>query len=192
MATTMLAVAAPLQAQQPRNAGEGFWLGAGVGWGSAKVGCGICASGREGAWTGQVRFGGTLSDRLLLGVEGNGWMRNDRELGVRDLMLGVGLSLYWYPSPAGTRYFVKAGVGPMFFRAEDSDVGADDEPDPPLTSTAVGGHFGVGYDVVVGPVSLTPFVNFTGSLYGNLVRESTRLTDVDLTLLQIGLGVIRR
>ncbi len=119
-------------------------------------------------------------------------MKNDAEIGVRDMLVGVGLSLYWYPNPAGTRYFVKAGLGPMFFRAEDSDVEEGARPDEALTSTALGGHFGIGYEILAGGFSLAPFMNFAGSIYGDLTRDNTTLTDVDLTLLQIGVGVIRR
>ena len=52
---------------------QGFWIGFGGGYGSAEASadCEGCSGDREGSFTGFIKLGGTLNDRVLLGVEGN-------------------------------------------------------------------------------------------------------------------------
>ncbi len=65
-------------AQQPRprqpKLRHGFWFSGGLGYGS--LGCKDC-SGRTGAVSGNISLGGTLSQKLLLGVSTNGWTKSE-------------------------------------------------------------------------------------------------------------------
>jgi len=63
-------------AQQPRQPllRHGFWFSGGLGYGS--LGCQDC-DGRTGALSGNISLGGTLSQKLLLGVSTNGWTKSE-------------------------------------------------------------------------------------------------------------------
>src|SRR3990170_2157258 len=62
--------AAPLAAQHAQTR-DGFWFGAGLGYGS--LGCDGCGGDRTGGSSGYLKLGGTGSQHLLLGVETTGW-----------------------------------------------------------------------------------------------------------------------
>src|SRR5437870_10012023 len=74
--TACLAGSALAQQPQPRQPQlhRGFWFSGGLGYGS--LGCQNC-SGREGAISGNLSLGGTLSPKLLLGVSTNGWTKSE-------------------------------------------------------------------------------------------------------------------
>lgn len=170
----------------------GLWFGAGVGGGASKVGCDLCRGDWEFGPLAQLRMGGTANAHLRYGVEANGWTKNDPDLGVRDIMIGVGAVLYWFPNPATARYYVKGGFGPMLYRAQDSDVGDGDTADPAITSTSFSGQFGIGYEFGGRGLSVVPFFNILSSLYANLHQDGSQLTSVRLNLLQLGITVQRR
>src|SRR5438477_11835083 len=59
--------ASAARAQYPQRR-EGFWIGFGLGYGSANVTCGTCGSGpRTGGVTAFLTLGGTPSRNLLVG-----------------------------------------------------------------------------------------------------------------------------
>src|SRR2546426_2206911 len=69
----LLAVAPAARAQYPQRR-EGFWIGFGLGYGSANITCDSCGSGpRTGGVTAFVKLGGTPSRNLLIGGAINGW-----------------------------------------------------------------------------------------------------------------------
>ena len=78
----MSVVALVLAALSPRIASaqghaqtrQGFWFNAGMGYGS--LGCQNC-DGREGALSGGLAIGGTVSKKLLLGVGTNAWSKSE-------------------------------------------------------------------------------------------------------------------
>jgi hypothetical protein len=169
----------------------GVWFGAAAGIGTTRAACPICSSGLDLAPAAQLRVGGTWSESIRFGLEASGWTNNDAEQGVRDIFVTVGAVLYWYPLPRRPYYF-KAGLGPAFYRVQDSDVDPMGEPDPPIRSTAVAGHFGIGYDVGLAGLLFSPFFTFTGTLYGSLSQDDTRITDASVTFMQLGIGVAVR
>jgi len=61
-------------AQHPQTR-EGFWIGFGFGYGSLGFSCSGC-SGTEGAPSGYLKLGGTLSPNLLIGGETDGWTKS--------------------------------------------------------------------------------------------------------------------
>ena len=64
---------------------QGFWISFGAGVGSAKVTCDDCGGGRETGPIGHVALGGTLNERLLLGVDASFWSKEQE---------GVAVNLY--------------------------------------------------------------------------------------------------
>ena len=68
---------------------QGFWFNGGIGYGS--LGCQDC-DGREGALSGNLAIGGTVSQQVLLGAGVNGWPKseNGAELTVATLTAQIG------------------------------------------------------------------------------------------------------
>jgi hypothetical protein len=157
---------APVPSQPPRvessrkHLREGFWFSGGLGYGS--LGCDGCV-GRASGLSGGLTFGGTLSDKWLLGVGTTGWARSDVSLTVGT----VDARVRFYPS-LNHGFFITGGIGmgSVSFEGE-SELG-------------VGAIFGVGWDVRVSRnVSLTPF-------YNGFAMESS---EVNANVGQIGLAV---
>src|SRR5256885_4295499 len=69
----LLTVAPAARAQYPQRR-EGFWIGFGLGYGSANISCDNCSSGaRTGGVTAFLKLGGTPSRNVLIGGAINGW-----------------------------------------------------------------------------------------------------------------------
>ena len=175
-AVLVLALATPAAAQhaQVRN---GFWIGFGLGYGSADLGCDGCDSDSESGLTGHLRLGGTLSDKLLLGAESNAWVK---EVGGVDNTVGnLTAALYFYPAPAGG-FFLKGGVGLGYYSASEGNLS--------VSKTGLGLMAGLGYDARVGRnISITPMGTVR---YGNLGEiEEFGLDGVDFTVIELGVGV---
>jgi hypothetical protein len=173
---------APGQSTRRLNARQGFWIGFGVGGGSAKFDCASCIDEFYTVGSGYVRLGGTLSHSLLIGVESSGWAYSRG--GSSHELIAFGLfDVLWYPSATGALY-VKFGLGGMTYRAKDQGVDV-------LTATAPSASVGLGYEVRVGrDVSLVPYVN---GLASSTVRERVGGVpsdeDIRIKLFQFGLGV---
>ena len=152
--TTSASVA---RAQYPQRR-EGFWIGFGLGYGSANVTCDTCGSGpRTGGVTAFLKLGGTPSRNLLIGGAINAWSHQSG--GATETMGNVTASLYYYPVASGG-LFLTGGVG-------FSDYNVDTSPS--YDGTGWGFTAGVGYDVRVGRnVSLTPVANFVYGGVGEL------------------------
>jgi hypothetical protein len=166
----------------PASNRSGQWLGVGLGSGWGRFSCeAVCEANRGAAISGYFRVGGTLSQKFLLGVETDGWMRGVEE--VDHMMLGVAAQLFFYPNPRKRLYY-KAGVGVLFYQASD-DEGR-------VTTQAFGPNLGAGYDVPIsGSVSLTPFASvFIASLGGDINFNGEQLrSDGGLMLVQLGMGL---
>src|SRR6266566_9843119 len=75
---TLLGLATTLGAQgRHPNARQGFWVGFGFGSGSVGLSCNSCDSTRVASFSGYLRAGGTLSSKVLLGGETNGWAHSE-------------------------------------------------------------------------------------------------------------------
>jgi hypothetical protein len=163
----LLATTANAQQAQTR---QGFWIGGGMGYGTMGLSCTGCADvGRTGGLSGYAKFGGTLRQNILLGVEMNGWTKS--EGGGRVTMGNLSGAAYWYPMPT-QGLFVKAGAGYANLRADDGVNSASDG--------GLGILGGVGYDIrVARNLSITPVANyFRGGFNGGSAN-----------VLQIGMGV---
>jgi hypothetical protein len=142
---------------------RGFWIGFGFGYGSAGLGCDDCDfDEREGAFTGYVKLGGTLSERLLLGLETNAWIEQE---GTSTLTLGSMTGTVTFYPRASSGFFLKAGAGASYIDMEDrfGDVAVS------VDKVGWGVLAGIGYDVRVGRnVSITPSVNYYYGQPGDL------------------------
>jgi hypothetical protein len=153
----------PVQSLQTR---EGFWFNGGLGVGLA--GCVGCL-GREVGTSGGLSLGGTISERMLLGVGTTGWYKRIDGVALTGGTFDARLRFY----PAVTSgFFLTAGGGLGSIAVSDGFL-SDRE-------MGVGVLFGLGWDLRVGRnVSLTPFYN--GFALG--VDSGTFFVD------QFGLGV---
>ncbi|HKZ32150.1 MAG TPA: hypothetical protein VJ648_07310, partial [Vicinamibacteria bacterium] len=100
---------------------QGFWIGFGGGYGSAygEADCQDCDGGdREGSFTGFLKLGGTLNDRVLLGVEGNAWVKEQDGL---TLTLGSFTGTVTFYPQASSGFFLKGGVGLSYVDTEFGD-----------------------------------------------------------------------
>ncbi len=148
---------------------SGFWFSAGLGWGS--LGCQDCGS-RTGGLSGNLSLGGTLSNKVLLGVSANGWTKSDS--GVTLSVNAITAAARFYPSGHG--FFLIGGLGIGTVSGAVSGFGSSSE-------TGVGALLGLGYDMKIGPkLSLTPYWN------GFAMNSSSTNANVG----QIGLGVTVR
>jgi len=156
-------------AQQPRQPPlrHGFWFSGGLGYGS--LGCQNCG-GRTGALSGNISLGGTLSQKVLLGVSTNGWTKSENG---SSLTVGtLTAAIRFYPSPTGG-FFMTGGLGLGTVSAGVSGFGSASE-------TGVAALLGLGYDIRVSrTVSLSPYWNGFALSY----------SDGDANVGQIGLGI---
>ncbi len=177
-----LAVAPAARAQYPQRR-EGFWIGFGLGYGSANISCDNCDSGsRTGGVTAFLKLGGTPSRNVLIGGAVNGWSHSRG--GATETMGNITGSLYYYPV-ATSGLFLSGGLGFSNYHVDTS---------PSTNGTGWGFTGGVGYDVRVGRnVSLTPVVNFVyGALADFDVATSGGLTTATgwrQNVIDLGLGV---
>src|SRR6266480_2212950 len=99
-AAGLLGVTASVARAQYPQRREGFWIGFGLGYGSANVTCDTCGSGpRTGGVTAFLKLGGTPSRNLLIGGAINGWSHPSS--GATETMGNVTASLYYYPVAGG-------------------------------------------------------------------------------------------
>jgi len=146
---------------------DGFWFSGGLGYGS--LGCEDCGS-REGAVSGGLSLGGTISPRLLIGVGTSAWSKSEQ-----GATLTVGLvdaRVRFYPQTRGG-FFLTGGVGIGSVTGSVAGFGSN-------TETGAGLILGIGYDVrVARNTSITPFWD------GYAMRNS----NIDANVGQIGLAV---
>lgn len=131
---------------------EGFWISFGFGYSS--LGCENCDD-RVSGTGGYLRMGGTLSQKLLIGGEANGWSKSQ---GNATLTVGnVGPVLYFYPSATGG-FFLKGGLG---LSTAELDFGGFSGEE-----TGAGITIGMGYDARVGRgFALTPYFDILSSSF---------------------------
>lgn len=142
---------------------QGVWFNAGLGFGS--LGCQNCDGERESGLSGGLSLGGTLSDRVLIGVGTTGFAKSIEGETLTVGTLDARVRFY----PARTKgLFLNGGVGlGSMSYAGESEFG-------------LGIMLGAGWDIRVGKnVSLTPFWN--GFAMSN--------ANVDANVGQLGIGV---
>lgn len=161
---------------------SGVWVGAGMGWGSALPSCPICARDRSGGLSGYLRTGTTVTDRVLVGVEANGWYKGTEDL--RQIVGSASVITMLYPRVDSGLYF-KAGLGLTRFEARPRD------DDPKATANTFGVNVGVGYELrTMGSFSVVPYMNVLTGSFGTLKEDGNELTGgMNLSLVQLGVGL---
>lgn len=148
----------PAAAQGNAQTRQGFWISFGFGAGS--LGCSDCGDGEdeEDRLNGvnfYLRAGGTLSQRLLIGGEVNGWSKTQD--GTTLTLTNVGPTLLFYPSAQGG-FYLKGGLGLASIEVDFGAVNFEDE--------GVGLTIGLGYDARVGRnFALTPYFDILSSSF---------------------------
>ena len=152
-AVTLLAVlSTSTSAQANPQTREGFFISFGFGAGS--LGCEDCDN-RENGVNFFLRMGGTLSQRLLIGGEVNGWTKSEDNTTLT--VSNVGPVLLFYPNAQGG-FFLKGGLGLATTELE-SRLGR-------IKENGVGLTLGLGYDARVGrQFALTPYFDILTSSY---------------------------
>lgn len=179
----LLGVAQPLAAQHRGGylARQGFFIGVGLGYGSAGFSCSGCPTDRTSGISGNFRLGTALNPNLTLGLETNGFQKT--EDGVKGTLGQAGLSANYYPSATGNM-FVRGSVGVSYGLLDD---GTDE-----IKSTGAGVGLGLGYDFYVGrTLSVTPFFNYLFALSGD-AKFNGAATGVGLhpNLWQVGIAIV--
>jgi hypothetical protein len=182
--------AAPLSAQEKPQSGlrHGFWIGFGVGRGSAAADSWRFSRGSSM----DLRLGWTLSPSVLVGIEANGVdafvvgsdtvrrTTRDRTVDAQTVVV------LWYPRALGAFYF-KVGVGQMHY-ADDDTLGSK------LSARAAAGSFGLGYEFRVWRnLWLNLFLNALASTVaspklGGVYSPAT--SNITVRFSQLGLGLI--
>jgi hypothetical protein len=169
-----------VRAQYPQRR-DGFWLGFGLGYGSANVSCDNCSAGpRTDGVTGFLKVGGSLSRHLLIGAAVNGWSHYAN--GATESMANLTGSLYVYPAVRSGLFFT-GGLGLSSYQVNT---------DPSWDGTGWGVTVGAGYDIPVGRnISLTPVVNYFYGAVGDVSTSGNALvgTRWRQDVIDVGLGV---
>lgn len=180
LAGLLMLVASTARAQYAQRR-DGFWIGFGLGYGTANISCDDCGSGpRTGGVTGFLKLGGTPSRNVLIGGTVNAWSHSSG--GATETMGNVTASVSVYPL-AASGLFVTGGLG-----FSNYDVNTS----PSVSGTGWGFTTGVGYDIRVGrTVSLTPVMSFVFGGVGELQQSSggTFATGWKQNVVDFGLGV---
>ncbi len=184
----LLALGRDVAAQQQRQARDGFWFGAALGTGWARVSCDICQGTNRGGLSGALRLGGGVSRKVLIGAEVAAWWTTIEGAAdtVHQSLAAFGAAAYWYPSRRRPLY-LKLGLDFLTHRADDgTDV---------ITSTAIGPQFGVGYEWPASAhVLVSPFINVALGIVGGSVKfNGGRIANSPgVSLAQLGIGVTWR
>jgi hypothetical protein len=175
----LLTSTAALSAQRAAER-HGFWVGAGVGLGSARLSCEVCRLDRTGGTAGYLRAGATISKAVLVGLEATGWYKSKNDV---DQLLGsLQAVVLLYPKPT-SGFYLKTGLGISQFSAKDNT--------DKVSSQALSGQVGLGYEVAMGRgLSIVPYANFLGSSGGDVrFNDTVSGLSANTSLLQFGVGL---
>ena len=150
--------------------------GVGAGWG--RVSCDVCQTSRDLGPTAFVRVGTALRPGVRVAGEATAWTHEVED--ERENMGAAMAVLYLHPQQGA--FYVKSGIGYVGYRAGDD-----------IALNAVGVQLGAGYDLRLGGLALTNYLNLIGSSFGSLKNgDATIARDVSTTLLQFGVGLTLR
>jgi hypothetical protein len=157
---------------------DGFFASAGLGGGAESFDAndGLGWSDDKGGVTGYLKLGGTVSQSLILGAEGNFWASRYQRQGYDRSLGTLLLFAQWYPGGARSDFWLRGGLG--WARDNLSIYGVNGDLNSHENGTALA--IGLGYDFrVARNVSITPTLDFQGQRYDSH----------DERLVSLGLGV---
>jgi hypothetical protein len=116
--------------------------------------------------SGFVKLGGTLNEHVLLGVETNGWIKDEGANTTLTLGAVTG-TVTVYPQASGG-FFLKGGLGTSYVSSDFQEGSFSSS----ISKWGWGFLVGTGYDLRVGRnVSLTPCVNYFYGKPGDISLE---------------------
>jgi hypothetical protein len=146
---------------------EGFSFGLGGGIGSATASCDQCDDDdRKNGGAGYVKAGWALNPHVAIGGELNVWARRE-DVADSDAwlyMYNASATVTLYPS-ATSGLFVKGGAGVAYL---DTDLEVRDRVFELELGRGPGFVAGVGYDIQVGRIAITPALNVWGGRIGEV------------------------
>lgn len=183
--TVLLALVGRPVTAQPSDRRQGLWGGVAVAQAWSKATCSVCLA-QESGPAARASLGGTMSSRLLAGVEATAWLKGNSQT-ERSLFMATAVGTY-YPMPAQGLH-LKAGVGGYWYVEEDAAA--------EVSTQGLAFQVGAGYDLPISPsLSLSPFATWTSSGFSNPTRldKVTRfrlplVSDMKVRFFEIGLGV---
>lgn len=162
----MLSIPSAASAQREHTR-QGFWFNVGLGVGS--LGCDDCDD-RTSSVSGQIGLGGTLSQKVTLGVMSSGWTKS--EDGATLTVGTLTAAIRFYPSATGG-FFLTAGLGLGSIKASVDGFGSESE-------AGSGAMLGLGWDFRIGDnTSITPFWN----------GFAAKTDNADANVGQLGVGI---
>jgi len=180
LVTSLLLSSAGSLAAQRVAERSGFWFGAGVGAGSARLSCSICRGGRDGGTSGYLRLGATVTPQILIGGEATVWYHSQNSV---DFLLGsVQAVMYLYPKKK-SGFYLKTGFGLAQYSAKDSV--------DKISTQALAGSVGLGYEVLVSSnLSIVPYANFLGTSGSDMrFNDTVSGLSANTSLIQVGVGL---
>lgn len=169
------------QSVTPAADRSGFFIGGGLGLGSAQVTCGPdCGSNSANGLSGNFHIGGTINPHFRIGLETNGWVHSEN--GVDSQVGFASGAVYLYPS-VHNNLWIKGGVGYAFAKATDNV----DE----LKTEGVGVSAALGYDwAVSGNFVLVPYAGYLRLMNGSSKFDGSDLgVNSTVELFQFGVGL---
>ncbi|MCG8469474.1 MAG: hypothetical protein MJB57_14920 [Gemmatimonadetes bacterium] len=178
--TLAAAMAVGTAADASAQTREGQFISFGLGGGFDQISCEVCSGTPKSGLAGFVRFGGTVSDRLLLAAEFDAWTKGEE--GVRQILGSLTAVALLYADPEA-RVHVKLGAGAVGYRASED---GDD-----LTALTPGVIAGLGYDYPIGEtLSLSPFANLVVAPFATLKADGDpAVSGATLAMLTGGLSL---
>lgn len=150
--------------------------GVGAGWG--RVSCDVCQTSRDLGPTAFLRAGKSIRPGVQIAGEATVWTHEVED--VRENMGAAMAVLYLHPRQGAL--YVKSGAGFVGYRAGDD-----------IAMNAIGLQLGAGYELRLGGLAVTNYLNLIGSSFGSLKNGDVRIAeDVSATLLQFGVGLTLR
>ena len=197
LATSSLSAQRLVENRNPRH---GFWIGLGLGAGSAGFDCSNCANSRSTAPSGYVRLGGTVSQSVLIGGETGGWVHSAN--GTTYTIGAASAVVLWYPDRTGA-FYLKVGLGAIQYLVSNfwrpsapvavADVFFPFYGEADAHALAAYGSLGLGYELRVSRnMSINAFVNGLASSAAKLeFAEASQPSSqhIKWNLVQAGVGV---
>ncbi len=161
----LLFCAQGLEAQQ-RQEHVYFWLSLG-----ARAGVNVSQEiegERSLGGAGYVRVGGAITQKILIGVEFLAWAkRHETEAAAEPITMqrsNASIMLMYYPSDMGG-FFLKAGASGAYIDIEDSGLKVREQ--------GTGARAGIGYDIRLGHLYLTPNLDWMFQTFENDAGSKT-------------------
>jgi hypothetical protein len=141
----------------------GLWASAGLGRGSAGLTCPACQDTQTPALTAQFAVGGRVRERFHVGVALWSWLDVVGD-GVDRTARGLEVIARHYPS-SDSRWFLTGGLGTSRFAIDDGDAR--------FHASAPALSLGLGWDLPMRGVVLSPMLAITSSTGGPLRSDRT-------------------